>query len=59
MKSYIITTGAIFGLITIAHIWRIFAEPRFAKDPWYLALTVLAAVLCVWALRLLRVARRA
>ena len=45
MRSYIITTGVIFGLITLAHIWRIIAEwPRFAKDPFYLLLTVLTAL---------------
>lgn len=56
VKSYVITTGAIFGLITVAHIWRIIEEwPRFAKDPWYILLTLLAASLCVWAWRLRRV----
>ena len=34
MKTYVMTTGAVFGLITLAHILRIIAEgPRLAKDP--------------------------
>lgn len=56
MNAYLITTCIVFGLVTIAHLWRIVAEsPRLATDPVYLLLTVLAAGLCVWALRLLRV----
>ena len=32
MKAYLLTTGALFGLITIAHILRIIVEwPRFAS----------------------------
>jgi hypothetical protein len=26
MKAYLITTGVVFGLLTLAHIWRIVAE---------------------------------
>jgi uncharacterized membrane protein len=54
MKAYIMTTGAVFGLITVAHIWRVFAEsPRLATEPWYILLTVVTAALCLWAVRLL------
>ena len=55
MKAYLISTGALFGLITLAHLWRIVDEwPRLATDPWYLLLTAAAAALCLWAWRLLR-----
>ena len=55
MKAYLLTTGSIFGLVTVAHVWRIFAErAELARDPWYLMLTVLTAALCAWAFRLLR-----
>jgi hypothetical protein len=55
MKPYLITTGTIFGLITLAHIWRILAENHhLAVDPLFLALTVLSTFLCFWAFRLLR-----
>ncbi len=54
MKTYVVTTGVIFGLITLAHIWRVIEEgPQLARDPWYVLLTIAAAVLCIWAVRLL------
>ena len=54
MKAYIMTTGAVFGLVTLAHIWRVIEEgPRLATEPWYVLLTVAAAALFVWAVRLL------
>ena len=52
MKAYLITTGVIFGLITVAHLVRIIAEPHLATDPIYIVLTLLAAALSVWAWRL-------
>jgi len=55
MKAYLITTGTVFGLITVAHIWRFVAEgSRLAKEPVFLILTVVAAALCFWAGSLLR-----
>ena len=49
------TTGALFGLLTLAHVWRMIEEsPQLAKDPFYILITVVAAVLSVWAWRLLR-----
>jgi uncharacterized membrane protein len=53
MKAYVITTGAVFGLVTLAHVWRIYEEPHLAKSPWFAVLTVAAGVLCLWAGRLL------
>jgi hypothetical protein len=54
MKTYIVTTGLLFCLITVAHIARIVAERHLARDPWYLLLTIAAAVLAIWAWRLVR-----
>jgi hypothetical protein len=55
MKNYVMTTGAIFGLITMAHVWRVFEEgTHLATDPWYVLITLAAAALCLWAWRLLR-----
>ena len=54
MKAYVMTTGAVFGLLTLAHIWRVIAEePHLATEPWYVLITVASAALCLWALRLL------
>lgn len=55
MKAYLMTTGAVFGLITLAHLWRILVEwPHLATEPGYLLLTVATAALCLWAWRLFR-----
>jgi hypothetical protein len=54
MKAYLITTGTVFALITLAHILRVVAEgSRIAKDPFFILLTLLAAGLSFWAWRLL------
>jgi hypothetical protein len=55
MRAYLITTGVVFGLLVVAHIWRAVLEgPALAKDPIYILTTVAAAALCLWAGRLLR-----
>ena len=54
MRLYLMVTGGVFGLITVAHIWRIVAEnPHLALEPWFILLTLLSAGLCLWAVRLL------
>ena len=54
MKIYVMTTGAVFGLLTLAHIWRALAEgPHLTRDPWYVFMTLVAAALSLWAVRLL------
>jgi hypothetical protein len=57
MKSFLITAGTVFGLIVIAHLARIAAEPRMAKEPWFWLLTIVAAALSVWAWRLVWISR--
>ena len=58
MKTYVITTGAIFGLIVGAHIVRVVEEGRrLATEPSFVLLTVAAASLCLWAWRLVWRAR--
>ena len=54
MRAYLLTSGAIFALIAVAHIWRLTLERHLLTEPWYLALTALAAALAVWAAALLR-----
>lgn len=54
MRAYLMTTGAIFGLIVVAHVWRMVEEgANLAADPAYLALTAASGALCLWAVRLL------
>ena len=51
-------TAGIFGLLTIVHVWRAIEEsPTLARDPWFLGITVLSALLCGWGVRLLVAAR--
>ena len=52
MRTYVITTGAIFGLLVVAHIWRMFVEGHLARQPEYLVITLVAAALSIWAARL-------
>ena len=55
MKAYIITSGAIFALIAVAHVARLFAEPlHVLREPIFLALTILAAALSIWSVVVLR-----
>lgn len=55
MKAYLVITGTVFGLITLAHIWRFCAEgSRLVSDPFFIILTIVAAALCFWAVSLFR-----
>ena len=57
MKAYLVITGAIFGLVGIAHLLRLFFEGHPLTDPWFLAsnlaLFVVGGGIAVWAARLL------
>jgi hypothetical protein len=55
MRAYVMTTGVIFFLLVVAHVWRMAAESwRLAREPEYIVITLIALGLSVWALRLLR-----
>ncbi|HYT73082.1 MAG TPA: hypothetical protein VEK78_16975 [Gemmatimonadales bacterium] len=54
MRAYVITTGVIFSLLVVAHVWRIVAEPHLATDPGYILITLAAGLLSVWAGLVLR-----
>jgi hypothetical protein len=59
VKAYVITTGVVFGLLTIAHLLRIVGEdPGLAADPFYMAITAASGALCIWAVYLLRRVRQ-
>jgi hypothetical protein len=51
MKRYVVTTGAIFALLTLAHLWRMVVERSLLSDPVYILITVATAVLAGWAWR--------
>ena len=55
MRPYLLTTGTLFALIAVAHLWRIVYEERaLGRDPWFIAITVLCVALSGWAFRLVR-----
>jgi len=55
MKAYVATTGLVFAALTLVHVWRFIEEGEpVLKDPWFVAITAVSAVLALWALRLLR-----
>jgi H+/Cl- antiporter ClcA len=49
LKTYVLIAGVTFGLLTLAHIWRIIVEPNLATDPWFILITLASAGLCVGA----------
>ena len=57
MKAYLITTGAIFGLLGIAHLLHLFVEGHDSSNPWFLwhnlALFLVGGGIAIWAARLL------
>ena len=57
MRAFLITAGTIFGLIVVAHIARMVAEPARLTDLWFWLLTLIAAALSGWAFYLLRTVR--
>lgn len=55
MKSYIVTTGAAFGLLALAHMARMFQEGAYLiREPVFLITTVGSIVVCLWAITLLK-----
>jgi hypothetical protein len=49
-RSYVVTTGVIFLAIAVAHVLRmVFESARLATEPGYLALTLVAVALALWA----------
>ena len=60
MSAYLITSSVVFGLIVVAHVFRIVQEgARLATEPSFVLTTAAAAALCVWALSLLKSSARA
>ena len=64
MKAYLITTGGLFALLAVAHLLRTIAEwPRMTTDPGFIlegpGIGIVAAAICFWAWRLLRLQPRA
>jgi len=55
VEGDIVTTGAAFGLLTLAHIARMFEEgAHLITQPVFLLTTVGSASVCEWAIILLK-----
>ena len=59
MKAYVLTTGIIFALLALVHVWRLVAEgTHLLTNVWWVGITLCAVALAVWAWRLLRAPQR-
>jgi hypothetical protein len=58
MKAYVVTTGILFALLTVLHIWRGIVERHLATSPHFIGLTLASALLSLWAVRLLMRSQR-
>jgi hypothetical protein len=52
MKAYVMTTGTLFGLITVAHVFEIVDRGRVSASD--VLIILLSAALVVWAWRVAR-----
>jgi hypothetical protein len=58
MRAYVATTAVLFGLLTLVHVWRLYEEgSAVMRDPFFLTVTGVAAGMCFWAWRVLRLPR--
>jgi hypothetical protein len=58
VRAYVATTGAIFSLLVVVHVWRVTQEPQLGRDPGYWLITGAAAILALWAWQVYRRAPR-
>jgi NO-binding membrane sensor protein with MHYT domain len=59
MRSYVITTGVVFSLLVVLHIWRVVVEgTQLMRDPWWVLITAAAAGLSIWAFAVVRRSQR-
>jgi hypothetical protein len=58
MKAYVMVTGALFGLLTVVHIWRFIVERSVGSDAFFISVTLISTALAVWAARLVARAPR-
>ncbi len=58
MKTYLLTTGWLFGVLALLHVWRAIAEWPAAPNPLFVlgmaALVFVPGALAWWAWRLWR-----
>jgi hypothetical protein len=59
-QAYLATTGVLFALLAVLHVWRLVVEwPGIRAEFWIVAGgSFLSAVLALWALKLLLALKR-
>jgi hypothetical protein len=53
MKAFVIVSTVVFGLISVAHVWRSVVEPHLVREPWYILTSLVGIALFLWGFRLL------
>ena len=55
MRAYVATTGLLFALLVVVHVWRgVLEGAGIWQKPAVVSITVVSAALSVWAWRLYR-----
>jgi hypothetical protein len=50
MKAYVLTTGALFALLVLLHLWRFTIEgTALLQQPFFIVATIVPAAMCAWA----------
>ena len=57
MKAYLIVAGLLFSIITITHVVRAFVEDGILRSTDFIASTLLAVAMALWAFWLLHTQR--
>jgi hypothetical protein len=64
LRPYLLVSGVIFGIVAILHVVRLINGWRFDLGPWSIPLwmswggTLVPAILCAWALRIVATLKR-
>ena len=58
MRAYLLTTGALFAVLALAHLARTIAESSRLTDPGFIVegpgIGIVAGMIAIWAWQLLR-----
>lgn len=57
MRTYVIVTGIVFTLVTLAHFGLIASKPESISDPVFMVSTAISTGLAIWSWVTLRRAR--
>ena len=54
MKAFVAAAGTVFAMLVLVHVWRFAVEGRGVVNPFFIGVTVIAALFSVWAWRVYR-----